>query len=466
MGSHAVIVWQFVAAVTAVGGVFSVYLGTVIRSRDHPVAHDLGWFTTLVGCWAAATAGALLSPSAAIGAVLWERVVPILTFIWIPYWVLFSVRYVGHDTFSSARRRALLFVPVVGLSAAALSPLATPLVFEDLTYVQWNGLYVREFRPGVVYTATNVFRYIGGATGALVMAQFLQNSRNIYRRQTALILAVPLIGMAGGILFQVGLSPHPGIKLPPLLVTVQAPLLALVVFRYEFLNLKPVAPNRAIEEMLDPVVVVDDDHALVDFNPAAAETFGFTDDCYGEPVGSLVDAATGTMSLEDISMEGTQTDGGAAPVFDSNSAPIRDQYGRDKGSVLVFRNITELKQREQALERQNERLDKFAAMVSHDLRNPMSVANGNLELARETGAPERFDATEQALARMDEIIEDMLTIARADRRVDDPGSVSPAVTAPGVAIKPGATQLTRTPSAAHSLASDLVRLLTPAFAAP
>ncbi|AFO57536.1 MULTISPECIES: histidine kinase dimerization/phospho-acceptor domain-containing protein [unclassified Natrinema] len=39
--------------------------------------------------------------------------------------------------------------------------------------------------------------------------------------------------------------------------------------------------------------------------------------------------------------------------------------------------------REQELVRQNDRLEQFASVISQNLRNPLNVAEGNLELARE-----------------------------------------------------------------------------------
>ncbi|MFB6119366.1 PAS domain-containing protein [Halosegnis sp.] len=39
------------------------------------------------------------------------------------------------------------------------------------------------------------------------------------------------------------------------------------------------------------------------------------------------------------------------------------------------------------LQRQNDRLEQFASIVSHDLRNPLSVANGRLELAQRLATP-------------------------------------------------------------------------------
>jgi PAS domain S-box-containing protein len=83
--------------------------------------------------------------------------------------------------------------------------------------------------------------------------------------------------------------------------------------------------------------------------------------------------------------------------------------------VCVVRDVTERKAAERELERQNRRLDEFASLVSHDLRNPLNIAQGNTELARATvdaEAEERLDTVERALDRMDRIIGDVLSLAR------------------------------------------------------
>ncbi|WP_075936209.1 ATP-binding protein [Halosegnis longus] len=79
-------------------------------------------------------------------------------------------------------------------------------------------------------------------------------------------------------------------------------------------------------------------------------------------------------------------------------------------------------QREQTTERlteQNRRLDRFASIVSHDLRNPLSVFEGRLEMARETGDAEHFEAAERALDRMQQLIEDLLSLTRAEMEIEE-----------------------------------------------
>ncbi|MBV0923011.1 PAS domain S-box protein [Halomicroarcula limicola] len=78
-----------------------------------------------------------------------------------------------------------------------------------------------------------------------------------------------------------------------------------------------------------------------------------------------------------------------------------------------------LRERERELTRQNERLAEFANVVSHDLRNPLSVLEGSLELAEETGDPEHFERSRQALSRMEQLIDDVLALARQGGDVDE-----------------------------------------------
>jgi PAS domain S-box-containing protein len=81
-----------------------------------------------------------------------------------------------------------------------------------------------------------------------------------------------------------------------------------------------------------------------------------------------------------------------------------------------------LRRREAELRERNDRLDEFASVVSHDLRNPLNVAQGRLELAREEcscGATEHLDAVAESHDRMAELVDDLLTLARQGRGVGE-----------------------------------------------
>lgn len=99
---------------------------------------------------------------------------------------------------------------------------------------------------------------------------------------------------------------------------------------------------------------------------------------------------------------------------------IPQEVGSENTSgYAIYSDVTERKRREEELRRQNERLDQFASVVSHDLRNPLNVANGYLQLAREAGADAHFDRVDNALDRMDVLITDLLALARQGRDVGE-----------------------------------------------
>jgi signal transduction histidine kinase len=79
-------------------------------------------------------------------------------------------------------------------------------------------------------------------------------------------------------------------------------------------------------------------------------------------------------------------------------------------------------QRQQAnvrLQEQNEKLEQFASVVSHDLRNPLQVLEASLPLAEEAGDPDNFERCYRAIERMQTLIGDLLSLARSGRMIDE-----------------------------------------------
>ena len=97
---------------------------------------------------------------------------------------------------------------------------------------------------------------------------------------------------------------------------------------------------------------------------------------------------------------------------------------RSVHGYAIYTDITDLKRRERRLTEENRWLEEFTNMVSHDLRNPLNVATGYLELARETGDPEHFAKVESTHERMDRLVEDLLRLAREGRMVGETDAVA------------------------------------------
>ncbi|QSG04485.1 Signal transduction histidine kinase [Halapricum desulfuricans] len=101
------------------------------------------------------------------------------------------------------------------------------------------------------------------------------------------------------------------------------------------------------------------------------------------------------------------------------------EFGIDLANILASSLAAALDRadRERELARQNERLEEFASIVSHDLRNPLHVASASAELLAEETDSEHVERIDNALDRMGHLIEALLMLARRGRIVGEPEPV-------------------------------------------
>lgn len=142
--------------------------------------------------------------------------------------------------------------------------------------------------------------------------------------------------------------------------------------------------------------------------------------------------------------------------IESSASPIPSEYDLD-GVVTVTREVTERKRREQKLketqaklersneklQRQNRRLDRFASVVSHDFRNPLSVASGRLRQARKEHDSEYLDAMVEPIDRMARMIDELRTLTLSQRRDAEttPVSIGPRAEAAWAMTETGDSEL-------------------------
>ncbi|UTF53153.1 PAS domain S-box protein [Natronosalvus rutilus] len=199
--------------------------------------------------------------------------------------------------------------------------------------------------------------------------------------------------------------------------------------------------ERLVETAGDGMYVVDADGHFTTVNDALVEMTGHTregvlgehhsflfeepdDEHQGQdgssphPLERLPDSGETATTFETV----LETRAGEQIPCETQAAVVVDD-DTFRGTVGVVRDITDRKRRERKLREQYERLDAFAQIVSHDLRNPLGVAQGYLSLAEETGAPEDFTQVRDGLERMEAIIADVLTVAREGEWASDLESI-------------------------------------------
>ena len=134
----------------------------------------------------------------------------------------------------------------------------------------------------------------------------------------------------------------------------------------------------------------------------------------------IADAVTEIMETGDATVRADflTTDDERVP-HEFTGSQLTDSDGDVLGFVGIGRDLRRQREYERQLEQRNERLEEFTSIVSHDLRNPLRAADGWLELLRDECESDRIDDLAQALDRMDALIEDLLTLAREGKQVDE-----------------------------------------------
>ncbi|USZ67078.1 response regulator [Halorussus salilacus] len=179
----------------------------------------------------------------------------------------------------------------------------------------------------------------------------------------------------------------------------------------------------------------EDAPVIRDANPTFEEVFGWSiDELSGESIDDFIipddeRAAAEAERINNRMREGDHVsaeevrritaDGPRDFLLHTVRAPSDDTDG-----FVIYTDITEQKRRERELQRQNERLDEFGSVLSHDLRNPLEVADGNARLLAEECDHDSITAIRNALARIDERVEEALELAEQGRTVREPSAVS------------------------------------------
>jgi PAS domain S-box-containing protein len=154
--------------------------------------------------------------------------------------------------------------------------------------------------------------------------------------------------------------------------------------------------------------------------PAVLNSGEHDEECYRDLWGTILDGEIWEGELINQRKEGERYH------VEQTIAPITDETGDIERFVAINTDITERKQYEYQLERERDRLEEFARTVAHDLRNPLSIAVGHVDIARQGG--ENVDASLaralSALERMEAMIEEMLELSKQGETVREPQPVS------------------------------------------
>ncbi|MDY7080970.1 MAG: histidine kinase N-terminal 7TM domain-containing protein, partial [Halobacteria archaeon] len=354
-------------------------------------------------------------------------------------WFLFALAYTGR-TIKTWHKVALLSVPLTDIFVNFLFYYVPPIRdigYLDIGIVNEGGIQILQFAKSPIWWLYVVFAYLMLFGGMGLILQMFLGAGNLYKKQALFLVVGVGLPWLGNLASVLGYSPFPHFMLAPFIFPITGILIFLGLYRYDFVNIAPKARNLVMEEFQSGIILLDHKNRVVDINPVAERIIGDRD-AIGKNVSEVLeDFELDMYTKEEKNQEITLEVDGEERYFNVRSkpfsTPIHEQRDHIAGHIVMINDITEIRERESELERQNERLDNFASLVSHDLRNPLNVAQGYAEmlddklenrLDGEMENPQELEEIRESHERMAEIIDDVLMLTRQGSTVEETHEVS------------------------------------------
>lgn len=185
--------------------------------------------------------------------------------------------------------------------------------------------------------------------------------------------------------------------------------------------------NAILSSVLNPVIAVDRDLRILFINGAAKRIFGAED---LEPRGrfildfvrnsKMVETLSALMRTSEPTVREVELTAAGRDVYNVYANPIREykEGGRSIGVVMIFQDITEIRQLETMRK-------QFVANVSHELKTPLTSIKGFVETLRggaveDVRVRDRFlEIVEAEAGRLSQLIDDLLVLTDIERRTED-----------------------------------------------
>ncbi|GAB3020426.1 histidine kinase N-terminal 7TM domain-containing protein [Natronobiforma cellulositropha] len=384
------------------------------RRRSEPGARALVVVSLAASVWIGADLANLLTASFETS-LYWLRLAWLGVVAVSPAALVMVLEYTGRAHLVTRRTVAALAVVPTVTYALVLTNEGHGLIYHTIAPSTTLPFWY-EYTTGPAFWTHVLYSYtLIGVAAVLVLGLFAHGDAVYHKQATAMLvgLTAPLVANLASVV-----GPVP-VDLTVVGLAVTTVALGLAITRYRLVDVVPVARTTVEDNITDGVFVVDTHGRVRSANARAKALFGLEDDALagsllGTVVPAAVAAAAETASNGSDALAIETPDGVRYVVVDAT--PVSDRHDVPVGRLVVVRDVTDRRRYERELEAQNERLEEFASVVSHDLRNPLNVAQGYLEVVRaEHGDDPDIDEVGRALERMETIIEDVLTLARDGR---------------------------------------------------
>lgn len=272
---------------------------------------------------------------------------------------------------------------------------------------------MRAIERGAVWWIVTSYLYLLATALGVLLFHTVVTANTILRSQASVILAAMAIVLVVNLIYITGHSPVTNMDITPLSFILVAISMAWGFFRYNLLDILPIARAEIFQGLNDPILVLDQNNRILDLNPAAESMLGIhAADSIGQNIADLSGNQPTLAQLlrHDREAEARLCKNGSEKFYDVVTSTLNDRHGMQIGRIITFHDNTERKLAAMA-ERERERLQgvlEMAGAVCHDLSQPVMAILGYVELIL-TGAvrEEALDANVDKLTQQAEKLSDM-----------------------------------------------------------
>jgi PAS domain S-box-containing protein len=396
------------------------------RNRQINGATSFGLLITCIGVWVLCYMLEILSVEPA-AKIFWLKAKYLGLAPFPVVWLAFALQYSGREQLLT---RANFALPI-GIAAFNMLMAFT----NDSHQLFWTEIWVgadgiQRVTHGSLFWVSVAFNYVLFLGGAILLALMWLRAERIYRRQIGVVLLGTFVPLVGNALTLLGVSPFPGLDLTPFAFTLTGMAVGWSLFRFQFLDIVPVAYEAIVKSMRDGVLVLDQQQRIVVLNPPAEFIIGGSArEIVGKPASEVLtewpDLVAQYRNVTEVHTEITLGSGDERRIYELDITPLKDRRGRYTGRLVVVHDITERVQAAEERERLIRELDAFAHTVAHDLKNPLGITMSYAQLLTSehfTVEPEKTADTLQIINRnarkMNNIIDELLLLASV-RKLDE-----------------------------------------------
>ncbi|MFM8322683.1 MAG: histidine kinase N-terminal 7TM domain-containing protein, partial [Chloroflexota bacterium] len=325
-----------------------------------------------------------------------------------PLWLLYALRHSHSSAWVTRRRVAILWIMPVIILVLAATNAWHGLIWPSITPIndRPGARLVYEHGPGIL--ALVLYAYPLLLTGSVLLVRAAWKAPRMFGWQAGLMVAAALFPWLGNLLYLLKLNPWPGLDLTPPAFMFAGLLITFNASRYHVFDIAPVAREAVFAGMGDAVLVLDNQHRLVDLNQAAQRWTGLSQKDIGREIAHILTPQHLSGQITELTLH----QGDEPAIFDLSFSPLQDARGRPRGRVALLHDIRRERQLLEAEHRRNAQLTAlqsigqavvasleleqlFATVVKvlHDTFDYPYVTiyrlqNGSLHLGAQVGSPD------------------------------------------------------------------------------